>query len=1075
LNRSRGLVSLKKENTIVKPEEFSMVTLHVSVLVQTIYRFKVPFRFIATSALLLGIFGQSFLLGGAVMASAQVQQEKRASKTRKSKKKKSRPQIPSVGTFITPDSFQNVPREPVAPVQTAQPSTSGEAKRTVSMTRQRDGSAAGEIQSQPVVMAQSAVVDVRRLSAQTKSMGPRKTGSPQVTVPQEMPMPGSIAEVDAPSQMALINEATIDVAGPLVPSPGPSQNFQGAVDEALGGGPSGTFTIPPDTMGAVGLDKVVTMLNNNMVIQDKATGAVLSLVSLTSFWAPAGGAGHFDPRIQYDPYNNRWIVAAVSNAQTANSSVLIGLSNTPDPQGTFTLFRFIVGCAPGSPGCNAQGGWADFPMLGFNKNWLVVTWNQFTINTGAFTDGRALVLDYPTARSGTAVGTLFSGASAAIGGFCLHPATTFSPTEETLYLPTHISSAGATYRLHSITGSPAAPIFNVDPANRTRPGGGWTQPGGDFLPQQCIPGVGAPTQTCPATPRRIDVGDAFIRSNVVFRNGKIFYPQTIALPAGGLTTNSRSVAQWTVLNSNGTFNDGGRVEDPTATIINGGKNYGYPSLSVNKNEDILLGFSEAESDDYIDTGYTFRTGTDPAGTMRDPVIYKEGEDYYSKTFSGTRNRWGDYSHTVVDPVNDRDLWTVQEYAMLRVGTTGQGSNDSRWGTWWAKISAPAGPGDLLISEFRVRGPGGAQDEFVEIYNNSDSTHVVASSDDSAGYSVAASDGVIRCFIPNGQAIPGRGHFLCVNVIAYTLSSHPAGTGTTATPDASYSLDINDNAGIALFSTQNPANFNSATRVDAVGSTAEANTLYKEGLGYPALTPFSIDYSFYRSFCPNNVGVFGTALGCTPGRGSLPKDTNNNSADFVFVDTNETSAGAGQRLGAPGPENLSSPIERNASFSVLVLDASQAASLPPNRVRDFTSDPPNNSTFGTLDIRRRVVNNTGAPATRLRFRVVDINTSPAPSGFADLRSRTSTALVVSGINDAGTCSPASAPCSITVQGTTLEQPPSQPKGGAFNSSQSADTVTLATPIAPGASINVRFLLGIQQTGSFRFFFNVEALP
>ena len=29
------------------------------------------------------------------------------------------------------------------------------------------------------------------------------------------------------------------------------------------------------------------------------------------------------------------------------------------------------------------------------------------------------------------------------------------------------------------------------------------------------------------------------------------------------------------------------------------------------------------------------------------------------------NRWGDYSSTVVDPVNDTDFWTVQEYAGAR--------------------------------------------------------------------------------------------------------------------------------------------------------------------------------------------------------------------------------------------------------------------------------------------------------------------------------------------------------------------------------------------------------------------------
>ncbi|HEU4710599.1 MAG TPA: lamin tail domain-containing protein [Pyrinomonadaceae bacterium] len=1023
----------------------------------------------------LAMLTQTVFLNGAISVVAQEKAKATNSKKRTKKTKRSR----ATDQMVLPAIIPSLAQPPVVVDQPRiSPSTPVPAKRSVSTssTQAAPQNAPVELQSRVVEPVATTVVNMRALASQKTSKRLRITLAPKTGL-ETMPVPGSIGEVDTPSSPAepATSQITTDEGGLKIASPSPAQNFQGAVDEAVGGGTSGTFTIPPDTTGAVGLDKVVTMLNNNMVIHDKATGAQLSLVSMTSFWTAAGGSGHFDPRIQYDPYNNRWIVAAVSNAQTANSSVLVGISDSPNPQGSYTLFRFIVGCAPGSPGCNAAGGWADFPMLGFNKNWVVVTWNNFTINTLAFTDGRALVLDYPSLREGEATATIFSGASAAIGGFCMHPATTFSPTEETMYVPTHIGSAAATYRLHRITGTPAAPTFTVDPANRTRPGGGWTQPGGDVLPQQCVPGVGAPTQTCPATIRQFDVGDAFVRSNVVFRNGKIYYPQTIALPAGGITNNSRFAAQWTVLNNDGTFFDGGRLEDATATRINGGKHYGYPSLSVNKNNDMILGFTEFESDDYADAGYAIRLGSDAAGTLRDPLIYKEGEDYYQKTFSGSRNRWGDYSHSMVDPVNDTDLWTLQEYARLRVGTTGLGTNDSRWGTWWAKVNAPAGAGGLLISEFRLRGPSGANDEFVEIYNPSSTAHTVTSSDGSAGYSVAASDGVVRFVIPNGTVIPAKGHYLGVNSVAYSLSSYPAGNGTTANGDATYTTDIPDNAGIALFSTANTADFALGVRIDAVGSTAEANTLYKEGTGYTALTPFSIDYSFYRSYCPGNTPVFGSAIGCGIGSGGLPKDSDNNAADFVFVDTNGTSAGAGQRLGAPAPENLSSPIDRNAQTSVLFVDASTSASLPPNRVRDLTSDPANNSTFGTIDIRRRVVNNTGGPVTRLRFRIIDVNSFPAPSGFADLRSRTSTSVVVSGVNDEETCSPNPAPCSITIFGTTLEQPPSQPNGGGFNSTQSAGIVSLDTPLPNGASINVRFLLGIQQTGSFRFFLNVEALP
>jgi hypothetical protein len=380
------------------------------------------------------------------------------------------------------------------------------------------------------------------------------------------------------------------------------------------------------------------------------------------------------------------------------------------------------------------------------------------------------------------------------------------------------------------------------------------------------------------------------------------------------------------------------------------------------------------------------------------------------------------------------------------------------------LAVPA-DAQLIISEFRVRGPNGANDEFIEIYNNSGADHTVTGG--GTGYGVAASNGVARCVIPNGTVIPNRGHYLCVNSVGYSLASYPAGNGTTATGDATYTTDIPDNAGIAIFNTSVAADFTLANRLDAVGSTSEANTTYKEGTGYPALTPFSIDYSFYRDDCGKSGSI--TTFGPCPI--STPKDTNNNAADFIFVDTNGTSAGAGQRLGAPGPENLSSPIQRNASFAVDLLDPCVAGSAPPNRVRDFTSDPAQNSTFGTLDIRRTVTNNTGGNVTRLRWRVTDLSTFPAPSGIADLRPRTSTAVVVT--VDRAPCG--SGTSNVTVQGTTLEQPPSQPNGGGFNSSLSSGTVTLATPLANGATLDLRFLLGLQQTGSFKFYINVEALP
>lgn len=385
----------------------------------------------------------------------------------------------------------------------------------------------------------------------------------------------------------------------------------------------------------------------------------------------------------------------------------------------------------------------------------------------------------------------------------------------------------------------------------------------------------------------------------------------------------------------------------------------------------------------------------------------------------------------------------------------------------AALAAP-----LIISEFRLRGPNGANDEFIEIYNNTNSPHTVSSSS-GTGYGVAASDGVLRFTIPNATVIPAHGHFLGTNSVGYTYDSYPAGNGTTATGDATYTTDIPDNAGIALFNTNIAANFTLANRMDAVGSTAEANTLYKEGTGYPSITPFSIESSFVRDQCGRG-GNTGSPGPCSSG--GVVKDTDNNAADFVFVDTNGTSAGAGQRLGAPGPENLSAPINNGSSDLVTPLDTCSIPGAAPNLVRDFTSVPAQNSTFGTVDVRFTYTNNSGAPLTRLRFRIVNITTFPAPSGISDLRPRTSSDVVVT--VDRPPCG--SGTSNITVFGTTLEADntaPStgQPNGGGFDSSMSAPGVTLGTPLANGASLDLHILLGIQQTGLFRLGLVPEGLP
>jgi len=386
---------------------------------------------------------------------------------------------------------------------------------------------------------------------------------------------------------------------------------------------------------------------------------------------------------------------------------------------------------------------------------------------------------------------------------------------------------------------------------------------------------------------------------------------------------------------------------------------------------------------------------------------------------------------------------------------------------------PPSAGQIIISEFRlfglnVSGANSLNDQFIELYNNS-GAEITVSALTGTGLGVAASDGVTRCTVPNGTVIPAGGHYLCVNSVGYTLGAYPAGNGTTATGDATYTTAIPISAGIALFNNDTGgASYSLANRLDAVGPTSEANALYKEGTGIPPVS-FAVNGAFYRDTCGKGGSI--TTMGaCTR---STPKDTDDNSADFIFMHTLGFDIGAGPRLGGPGPENLSSPIQRNAAIPATLLDPCATGASAPNRVRDFTQVT--NGAQGTLDIRRTFTNNTGAPITRLRYRIVDITTSEAPSGFADLRAITSLDVPVT--VDRAPCG--SGTSSVTVTGTTLEEQAAFPHnnlfGGGFNTSLSSGSITLATPLANGASIDIRWVFGIEQTGLFKIYVNIEALP
>jgi hypothetical protein len=503
-----------------------------------------------------------------------------------------------------------------------------------------------------VRVAAAAVVDFGKLARQERAERPTRDAEEapeplEKADPDDEVQPNVHFTVPSPLVSPLSVTRTSSVASPYVSGSYAAQPDVPAV------GTTKTET-PPDTNGAVGRDKLMVPLNSNYVIQRKSDGAVLSRVSMNAFWESVGADNPFDPRVEYDPYSDRWLLSAADNPLLSSSLILYGISDTADPLGSWHLYALHSD--------ETGATWADFPTLGFNQSTVAIGVNMFGRSSREYVRGRLIVLDYASLRAGTGgnpVGIDLPGA------FALMPATTYSPTEKTLYLVEHLDAASATYRFWALNGTT---VTLVGGAPRTNPLGPFGSPGGtDLAPQQ---GGFA-----------ISAGDDRIGS-AVFRNGHVYYSQTIGLPFTGPGFALRTAVQWVELDTNGAFVQGGRIEDPLALPWNGHHWYAFGSLAVNARNDILVGFSEFESDDYADAGYAFRSGSDPPGAMGAPVTLKDGEGTYVKRREDERNRWGDYSATQVDPSDDLTMWTIQEYARIPVG---HGDLAGRWGTWWGRV------------------------------------------------------------------------------------------------------------------------------------------------------------------------------------------------------------------------------------------------------------------------------------------------------------------------------------------------------------------------------------------------------
>ena len=448
-----------------------------------------------------------------------------------------------------------------------------------------------------------------------------------------------------------------------VPSPAPILNFNGLNDNST--------SIPPDVNGAVGTTHVMTTLNSQVRIATRE-GVVVSTVTLNSFFSSLSGvSGVYDPKVLFDHQASRWIFIASSNPQSANSSTLLAVSKTADPTAGWNFYRVDVDAT------NAN--WVDYPSLGFNDKWITVQMNLFTVSGNAGAAHQIYVWDKADVyAAGTGLYTKFNitNEGAAIVCPSIHYDNSVLNKMFVIRVINGNSGGRGTIGLRTITGPTNNPSLSTETQIQTT--STWGSSGNsntNFAPQL-------------GTQNLIATNDNRMR-HVVVRNGRIWAVHSVFLPA---SSPRRSSVQWWELDTLGVVKQRERIDDP-----NGLKFYSFPSIAVNSQNDALIGYASFSADKWASGSYSFRKNTDPINTLRDEYIFKYGENTYFKDFGGTRNRWGDYTNTVMDPLNDSVFWTIQEYA---------GNTINTWATWWAKVNPYVNVADFYTNSTVVC-PGNA--------------------------------------------------------------------------------------------------------------------------------------------------------------------------------------------------------------------------------------------------------------------------------------------------------------------------------------------------------------------------------
>jgi len=402
-------------------------------------------------------------------------------------------------------------------------------------------------------------------------------------------------------------------------------------------GPQGSFSVryaPPDNNGAVGTTQFVETVNVALAVFNKSTGAVVyGPVNINTLWTGFGTGcatnNDGDPTVVFDHIANRWVISQFSVSSLPYTQC-VAVSTTADATGSYNRYAFVYD----------NTGFNDYPKMGVWPDGYYVTYNIFN-NGQTFAGSRVCAFDRVRMVQGLSATQQCFNTSTAYGG--LLPADLDGATPPPAGAPNFVVALGLTssqlavWKMHVDWTTSANSTFSaaipVTVSSYAEACGGGT----------CIPQ--------PSTPTTLDSLADRLMFRAAYRN---FGDHESLVVSHSVSAGSAVGVRWYELrNLSATptvFQQSTFAPDATYRWM--------PSIAMDRQGNIALGYSASSSSVRPSVRYTGRLSGDPLNTMT------QGEStIVTGAGSQTQNltRWGDYTSMSVDPVDDCTFWYTNQY------------------------------------------------------------------------------------------------------------------------------------------------------------------------------------------------------------------------------------------------------------------------------------------------------------------------------------------------------------------------------------------------------------------------------